>query len=93
MRSHEPPGGGSVRTSSRSSRLAHRRLQSDPAGDDVQIDASDTLGIEVQPATVTFSEVTVQATGITVDAIAAELDFAGVDSTLVDRIQSGIGVF
>lgn len=61
-----------------------------PAGDDVQVDASDTLGIEVQPATVTFSEVTVQATGIAVDAIAAELDFAGVDSTLVDRIQSGV---
>lgn len=60
-----------------------------PAGDDVLIDASDTVGISLQPTTVAVSEATIAASGITLDADAAQLDFTGIDSALVSRIQSG----
>ena len=60
-----------------------------PAGDAAEIDTADSLGIEILPADLTLSQVTVEAGAIAVNADAAELDLSGVDSTLVNRVQSG----
>ncbi len=60
-----------------------------PAGDPTEIDTSDTLGITVPPATVQFSEATVTVGDVTIEPVTATLDFGGVDTTLVERIQSG----
>lgn len=59
-----------------------------PAGDPVEIDTSDTLGLSLLPATVTLAEATLEATGIAVDAPAATLEL-DVDSALVSRVQRG----
>ena len=60
-----------------------------PAGDPTLVDTGDTLGIEIAPATVTLSEATIDAGAITVDGTPVALNFEGVDSALVSRIQSG----
>ena len=60
-----------------------------PVGDETEIDTSEALTVELQPAVVTFSEATVAVDEIVVDAAAAELDLSGVDVELSDRIQSG----
>lgn len=60
-----------------------------PAGDSAFLQSSDTLGIQLLPSNVTASEVTVEAAALTVDAPAAQLSLAGVDSAMVSRVQSG----
>lgn len=65
-----------------------------PAGDPVVMDSSDSLRVAVQPAAVEISEATVVATGIPpINAQGAELDFSGVDPTIVDRIRGGALTF
>lgn len=60
-----------------------------PAGDAVEIDTSDSLRVQLLPATITVSQATIEAGAIAVNAVAAELDVTGVDSTIVARVQSG----
>lgn len=60
-----------------------------PAGDPTEIDTSDTLGITVAESTVRISEATINVSDVTIDPVTTPMDFAGVDSTLVERIQSG----
>ncbi len=59
-----------------------------PAGDPVEIDTSDTMGVSVFQATVSIAEATVEATAITVDAPAATMEL-DVDSALASRVRSG----
>lgn len=60
-----------------------------PAGDEVEIDTTDRVSIQLLPSTVSMSQATIEASSIAVNAAAAELDLAGVDSTLVSRVRSG----
>ncbi|MFO7894127.1 MAG: hypothetical protein R6U63_10345 [Longimicrobiales bacterium] len=60
-----------------------------PEGDTTTIDSSDTLGVTLAPSTIQIAEATVTASAITIDPVTTTMDFGGVDSTLVDRIQSG----
>ena len=60
-----------------------------PAGDPVEIDTSDTLGIRLRPAVVSMSRATIAADDIGVTAVETELDLTGVDPELVSRVQSG----
>lgn len=60
-----------------------------PAGDAVEIDTSDSLAVQLLPATITMSQATIEAGAIAVNAVAAELDVTGLDPALVSRVQSG----
>lgn len=64
-----------------------------PQGDITPIDTSDTLGVSVATSTIQISEATVNASSITIDPNSTSMDFGGVDSTLVDQIQSGALLF
>lgn len=64
-----------------------------PEGDDTQLNADDTLGIALLPSTVELSSATVTVTSISLDPTSRQLDFGGVDSTTVERIQRGAIVF
>lgn len=60
-----------------------------PAGDTTTIETSDTLGVTVAPSTVEIAEVTVNADAVTIDPVTTTMDFGGVDSTVVDHVESG----
>lgn len=60
-----------------------------PAGDVTTIETSDTLGVTVAPSTVEISEITVNADAVTIDPVTTTVDFGGVDSTVVDHVESG----
>jgi hypothetical protein len=60
-----------------------------PEGDSVMVQASDTAGITLHPSTVEISRVTLDAASIVVSPVHATLDFSGVDSPVIDHVQSG----
>ena len=61
-----------------------------PAGDDTVLEASDTLGVSLAPATLEIAEASVALGAITMDPTSTEMDF-GIDpeGAVVDQIQSG----
>lgn len=61
-----------------------------PAGDPVEIDTSDTLGVTLPASTVELSAVTIAATEITLEPTRTPIDLGRLeDETVLDRIQSG----
>lgn len=64
-----------------------------PAGDPTTIELADTLGVTLDPSTIEIAEATVNAASVPIDGEPVTMDFAGMDSTLVDRVQSGALVF
>jgi hypothetical protein len=64
-----------------------------PQGDNATIDTTSTLTVDVATSTLEISEATVNASAITIDPVTTVMDFGGVDSTLVERIQSGALLF
>lgn len=64
-----------------------------PAGDETEFTTSDELTIDFDTSTVLASEVTVEASSVTVEPVSTTFDFSGVDSTLVDQVESGSIIF
>ncbi len=64
-----------------------------PQGDNATIDTAATLSADVATSTLQISEATVNASSIAIDPVTTTMDFGGVDSTLVERIQSGALLF
>lgn len=60
-----------------------------PEGDSTTISVSDTAGLTFAPATVEIAEVTVVASDLAVDSVNTTMTFGGIDSTALDRVQSG----
>lgn len=60
-----------------------------PAGDPTMIDLSDTLGVTMAPSDIQIAEATVYLAPTPVDGEPVAMDLSGVDSTLVERVQSG----
>lgn len=60
-----------------------------PEGDEVIIDTSDTAGVSLPSSAVEVSEATVSASSISIDPVTTTMDFSDLDSTAVERVQSG----
>lgn len=60
-----------------------------PEGDSTTVSVTDTAGLTFAPSIVEIAEVTVAATDLPVDTVETTMTFGGVDSTALERVQSG----
>ena len=60
-----------------------------PPGDDATIETTDTFGVTLNTSTIHIAEATVTAEPISIEPVSTPMDFSAIDSTLVERIQSG----
>lgn len=60
-----------------------------PEGDSVTVEAFDTAGLTLHPSVVEISQVTLEASSITIEPVRSTMDFSGVDSTAIEHVQSG----
>lgn len=64
-----------------------------PAGDETEFSTSDELTLDFGTSTVLASEVTVAASSVAIEPVSTTFNFSGVDSTLVDQVESGAIIF